>query len=96
MDIVFFLSQLTFFFSVVGRGKAQVIAGCRQAIKNNNVNGLFKIIKAGSLWSRNFEETKLHHLLKSMSCFLITFVNYLQQHGQWVSDENISTHALFS
>lgn len=33
----------------VGKGKSQVIAGCRQAIKNNNVNGLFKIIRAGSL-----------------------------------------------
>ncbi|RMX50842.1 hypothetical protein pdam_00003138 [Pocillopora damicornis] len=33
----------------VGKAKSQVIAGCRQAIKNNNVNGLFKIIKAGSL-----------------------------------------------
>lgn len=33
----------------VGKAKAQVIAGCRQAIKNNNVIGLFKIIKAGSL-----------------------------------------------
>jgi len=40
--------DLNFFF-VVGKAKAQVIAGCRQAIKNNNVNGLFKIIRAGSL-----------------------------------------------
>lgn len=94
MDIVFFLSQLTFFFSVVGRGKAQVIAGCRQAIKNNNVNGLFKIIKAGSLWSRNFEETTSSFEVYEL--FFNYFVNYLQQHGQWVSDENISTHALFS
>ena len=41
--------SLTFHFPAVGKAKSQVIAGCRQAIKNNNVNGLFKIIKAGSL-----------------------------------------------
>ena len=42
-------SEFIFFLPLVGKGKTQVIAGCRQAIKNNNVNGLFKIIRAGSL-----------------------------------------------
>lgn len=81
------LSQLTFFFSVVGRGKAQVIAGCRQAIKNNNVNGLFKIIKAGSLWSRNFAETawsfEVHELSFNYFCELFATawpVSFRQKH----------------
>ncbi|EDO39492.1 predicted protein [Nematostella vectensis] len=33
----------------VGKPKAEVVSACRQAIKTNNVNGLFKIIKAGAL-----------------------------------------------
>ena len=33
----------------VGKSKAHVISACRQAIKTNNVSGLFKIIKAGTL-----------------------------------------------
>ncbi|XP_020386801.1 Bardet-Biedl syndrome 2 protein homolog isoform X1 [Rhincodon typus] len=32
----------------VGKPKTQVISACRDAIKNNNVNALFKIIRAGS------------------------------------------------
>eukprot|EP00062_Callorhinchus_milii_P018877 gi/632972814/ref/XP_007902846.1/ PREDICTED: Bardet-Biedl syndrome 2 protein [Callorhinchus milii] len=32
----------------VGKPKTQVIAACRDAIKNNNVNALFKIIRAGT------------------------------------------------
>lgn len=34
----------------MGRYKTQVISECRTAIKNNNVNALFKIIKSGSNW----------------------------------------------
>ncbi|XP_033117827.1 Bardet-Biedl syndrome 2 protein homolog [Anneissia japonica] len=33
----------------VGKHKTQVITACRQAIKTNNINSLFKIIKSGSL-----------------------------------------------
>ncbi|XP_059507582.1 Bardet-Biedl syndrome 2 protein homolog isoform X2 [Stegostoma tigrinum] len=32
----------------VGKPKTQVISACRDAIKNNNVNALFKIMRAGS------------------------------------------------
>uniref|UniRef100_A0A8C9RRQ1 Bardet-Biedl syndrome 2 protein homolog n=1 Tax=Scleropages formosus TaxID=113540 RepID=A0A8C9RRQ1_SCLFO len=32
----------------VGKPKSQVIAACRNAIKNNNVNALFKIMRAGT------------------------------------------------
>lgn len=32
----------------VGKPKTQVIAACRDAIKNNNINALFKIMKAGT------------------------------------------------
>ena len=38
-----------FLSDAVGKHKAHVISACRQAIKSNNVNGLFKIIKAGTL-----------------------------------------------
>lgn len=34
---------------VVGKAKSEVVSACRQAIKTNNVNGLFKIIRAGTL-----------------------------------------------
>jgi Bardet-Biedl syndrome 2 protein len=32
----------------VGKPKNQVISACRDAIKTNNVNTLFKIMKAGA------------------------------------------------
>ncbi|XP_055504634.1 Bardet-Biedl syndrome 2 protein homolog [Leucoraja erinacea] len=32
----------------VGKPKTQVVSACRDAIKNNNINALFKIIRAGS------------------------------------------------
>lgn len=32
----------------VGKPKSQVIAACRDAIKNNNINALFKIMRAGT------------------------------------------------
>ncbi|KAG2470052.1 BBS2 protein, partial [Polypterus senegalus] len=32
----------------VGKPKNQVITACRDAIKNNNVNALFKIMRAGT------------------------------------------------
>ncbi|XP_062922754.1 Bardet-Biedl syndrome 2 protein homolog [Mobula hypostoma] len=35
----------------VGKPKTQVVSACRDAIKNNNVNALFKIIRAGSTLS---------------------------------------------
>ncbi|XP_060693812.1 Bardet-Biedl syndrome 2 protein homolog [Hemiscyllium ocellatum] len=35
----------------VGKPKTQVISACRDAIKNNNVNALFKVIRAGSTLS---------------------------------------------
>ncbi|GCC26431.1 hypothetical protein chiPu_0004848 [Chiloscyllium punctatum] len=35
----------------VGKPKTQVISACRDAIKNNNVSALFKIIRAGSTLS---------------------------------------------
>ena len=43
-----------FWFSV-GRFKTQVVNACREAIKNNNVNSLFKIIKTGSSWTQIVE-----------------------------------------
>lgn len=47
-----FESNVALSFSV-GKPKNQVISACRDAIKNNNVNALFKIMKAGtaSSWS---------------------------------------------
>ncbi|XP_064601546.1 Bardet-Biedl syndrome 2 protein homolog [Liolophura sinensis] len=33
----------------VGKYKTQVVAACRSAIKSNNINSLFKIIKSGSM-----------------------------------------------
>lgn len=42
------------YFSV-GKPKTQVITACRDAIKNNNINALFKIMKAGtaSSWGKS-------------------------------------------
>lgn len=35
-------------YLVVGKPKNQVITACREAIKNNNINALFKIMRAGT------------------------------------------------
>lgn len=45
LNIIHYFPSL---FHIVGKPKNQVITACREAIKNNNINALFKIMRAGT------------------------------------------------
>lgn len=66
--IQIFQHFVIFSFSV-GRYKTQVVNACREAIKNNNVNSLFKIIKTGGSWIDMIEG--LYHFLQHSVQFVM-------------------------
>lgn len=48
-EFVFFFSFLSFvFLFAVGKPKTQVVSACRNAIRSNNFNTLFRIMRVGT------------------------------------------------